>query len=117
VCRPVRRWKGRSARGLNPLSGADAVLLAAGNRGEFAITGFRNCELRACLFGAAPGDAVLRRRQSGQVTRRIRLLRAHGLLKKIPRTHRYQVSAKGRVSITARLTARAANTRRLLEVA
>jgi hypothetical protein len=51
------------------------------------------------------------------VTRRLRLLRAHGLLKKVPRTYRYQLTAKGRVIITALLTARAANTRRLLEAA
>jgi hypothetical protein len=74
--------------------------------------------LRECLFGgAAATDPAARRRQSGQVTRRIRLLRAHGLVKKVSGTHRYQVSAKGRVIIAALLTAQAANTRRLLEAA
>ena len=117
LCRRVR-WKGRPARGLNPLAGEDAALLRAINRGEFAMTGFRNRDLRACLFGAAAAtDPAVRRRQSGQVTRRIRLLRAHGLVKKVSGTHRYQVSAKGRVIIAALLTAQAANTRRLLEVA
>lgn len=116
VCQPVRRWHGRRARGLNPLSEADAALLAAVSRGEFAITGLRNRDLRACLFGATR-DPVQRRRQSGQVTRRLRLLRAHGLLKKLPRTNRYQVTPRGRVLLTALLTARAANTRRLLEAA
>lgn len=116
VCRPVS-WQERRARGLNPLSGPDAELLAAVNRGEFALTGMRNRDLRACLLGPAPADASACRRQSAQVTRRLRLLRAHGLLKKVPRTHRYQLTAKGRVTITALLTARAANTRRLLEAA
>lgn len=114
--RPVR-WKGRAARGLHPLSGPDAALLAAANRGEFALTGLRNRDLRACLFGAAPRDPDTRRRQSAQVTRRLRLLRAHGLLKKITGTHRYQVTAKGRTIMTAFLTARQADTRRLLEAA
>jgi hypothetical protein len=117
VCRPVRCWKGRRVRGLNPLSAEDAELLTAVNRGEFAVAGFRNRDLRACLFAAAPRDPVKQRRQSGQVTRRIRMLRAHGLIKKITGTHRYQVTARGRVIITALLTARAANTRRLLEAA
>lgn len=116
LSRPVR-WKGRAARGLNPLSGPDAALLAAVNRGEFALTGLRNRDLRACLFGPAPRDPAARRRQSAQITRRIRLLRAHGLLKKISGTHRYQVTAKGRITITAVLTARQADTRRLLEAA
>ena len=116
VCRSVV-WRGRGARGLNPLSAGDAALLAAINRGEFAMTGMRNRELRACLCGPTPPDDAARRRQSAQVTRRIRLLRAHHLLKKIPGTHRYQVTARGRVMLTALLTARAANTRRLLEAA
>jgi hypothetical protein len=116
VCRRVR-WHGRPVRGLNPLSGPDAELLEAVNRGEFTITGFRNRDLRACLFGVTARDPKLHRRQSGQVTRRIRLLRAHGLVKKISGTHRYQLTAKGRVIITALVTARAANPRRLLEAA
>jgi hypothetical protein len=117
VCQRSRCWNGRRVRALNPFNADDAELLAAVNRGEFAIAGFRNRDLRACLFGAASRDPAKRRRQSGQVTRRLRLLRAHGLIKKITGTHRYQVTAKGRVIITALLTARAANTRRLLEAA
>jgi len=116
VCRRVR-WKGRSARGLNPLGREDAALLRAINRGEFTITGFRNRDLRAALFGAPPRDAAAARRQSGRVTRQIRLLRAHGLVKKVGGTHRYQVTAKGRVIITALLTAQAATTKQLLAAA
>src|SRR3954469_4889506 len=37
VCRQSRCWKGRRARGLNPLRGEDAELLAAVNRGEFVV--------------------------------------------------------------------------------
>lgn len=117
VCRPVQQWKGRRVRALNPLNGADAELLAAVNRGEFAISGFRNRDLRACLFGGPPRDPKLERRQSGQITRQLRLLRAHRLIKKISGTHRYQVTVKGREIITVLLTARAANARRLLEAA
>lgn len=116
VSRAVR-WRGRAARALNPLSGPDAALLAAVNRGEYTLTGLRNRDLRACLFGPAPRDPAAARRQSAQVTRRIRLLRAHGLLKKITGTHRYHVTAKGRIIITALLTARQADTRRLLDAA
>lgn len=116
VCRRVR-WKGRSARGLNPLAPADADLLRVINRGEFTITGFRNRDVRAALFGSAVRDAATSRRQSGQVTRQIRLLRAHGLVKKVGGTHRYQVTASGRVVITALLTARSATTKQLLTAA
>jgi hypothetical protein len=40
------------------------------------------------------------------VTRQLRLLRAHGLIQKVPKTHRYQVTAQGRQIITAILSAR-----------
>jgi hypothetical protein len=43
------------------------------------------------------------------VTRLLRLLRAHGLLHKVPKTHRYLVSPEGRKAITALLAARDAN--------
>ncbi|HUG17844.1 MAG TPA: hypothetical protein VMM56_02635 [Planctomycetaceae bacterium] len=74
ICRRTS-WKGRSARALNPLSETDASLLAAVNRGEFALLGFRNRDLRGVLFGEFAGDRE-RRRQMTKVTRLIRLLRA-----------------------------------------
>jgi len=113
LCRRVRRPQ--RARALNPLSSADAALLAAVQRGEFALNGFRNRDLRQLLHGDKPGDAAAARRQSAQVTRQIRLLRAHGLVKKVTGTHRYLVTDKGRSSITAILAARQADTAKLAE--
>jgi hypothetical protein len=49
------------------------------------------------------------RRRSGRVTRLIRLLRGHGILHKVAKTHRYQVSPEGRKALTALLAARNAN--------
>ena len=115
VCRRTR-WKGRSVRALNPLADEDAALLAAVNRGEFALQGFRNSDLRERLF-APPADDTNRRRQMAKITRLIRLLRAHGLVRKVSRSHRYQVSPNGRQTITALLAARAANSRKLTELA
>jgi hypothetical protein len=113
LCRPVR-WKGKQARALNPLGAEDAKLLEAVNRGEFLINGFRNRDLRVLLHGQPVGnsakDAKLQRRQAAAVTRKLRLLRAHGLIHKVPRTHRYILSTKGRIAITALLAARAADT-------
>ena len=56
VCRPVRR-DGRRYRALNPFEEADAQLLAAVNRGEWALKGFRNRDLRPLLFGTAQDQA------------------------------------------------------------
>src|ERR1700745_1346811 len=50
VCRPVRREQ-RRHRALNPFESSDAQLLAAVNRGEWALKGFRNRDIRALLFG------------------------------------------------------------------
>lgn len=115
VCRGTR-WKGRPVRALNPLGDQDAALLQAVSRGEFVLQGFRNRELRELLFGQT-ASADTRRRQMAKVTRLIRMLRAHGLVHKVPKTHRYTVSPKGRETIAALLAARSANTQQLITLA
>lgn len=115
VCRRTR-WKGRPVRALNPLSDEDAQLLEAVSRGEFPLAGFRNRDLRSLLFGDT-GSADVRRRQMAKVTRMIRMLRAHGLVHKVPKTHRYTVSPQGHETITALLAARSANTQKLMTIA
>jgi hypothetical protein len=108
-------WHDRPARALNPLAEGDARLLEAVNRGEFALQGFRNRDLCGLLF--ATDRSLTERQKMSKVTRLIRLLRAHGLVRKVPRTHRYIVSPTGRQTITALLAARQANTRKLTEMA
>ena len=51
------------------------------------------------------------------LTRQLRLLRAHGLIKKIPRSHRYQLTQRGRMLITALLAARDADVHALTKLA
>lgn len=112
VCQPAS-WKGKRARALNPLAPADAQLLEAVNRGEFAINGFRNRDLRELLFPKPSTDEAEQRRQSAAVTRKLRLLRAHRLIHKVPKTHRYQLSPHGRDVINALLAARQASIAKL----
>lgn len=109
-------WHGRPARALNPLGEEDGALLEAVSRGEFAINGFRNRDLRVLLY---PGEASAAevRRQSGRVTRLLRLLRAHGVIGKVSKTHRYQVTAAGRVQLTALLALRRASVESLTQAA
>lgn len=95
------RWKKRSVRGLNVLSEADSALLSAMGRAEFFLTGFRNRDLRAILFDdEAPSQAEAKHR-ANKVTRLIRLLRAHKLIHKIPKSTRYQITPQGQKVITA----------------
>lgn len=100
LCQPVA-FRGRNRRGLNPLRADDAALLAACARGEFAIQGFRNGDIAQHLGGKPTRDPVQRRRQSARITRRIQLLRAHGLLAKVPRSRRYRPTVKGLAMMTA----------------
>jgi hypothetical protein len=105
-------WKGRSARALNLLSLEDTRLIKTINRGEYKITGFRNRDLREHLYGPT-NDPAEQKRLAGKVTRQIRLLRAHGLIKKIPKTHRYQLTESGNPIINAILNAQNANIKNL----
>jgi hypothetical protein len=113
--RPVIQ-EGQRFRGLNPLAGADGELLRTIANGNFLVQGFRNQDLRLALYGES-NDAAERRKQSAMVTRRLRLLRAHGLIHKVQKTHRYQVSAEGRRMVTALLHAHAADATRLAAAA
>jgi hypothetical protein len=115
VCQPIRR-EGRRHRALNPLNENDARLLQVVNDGRWLLKGFRNRDLRKELF-AATTELKQQRRQAAQVTRRLALLHAHGLVAKVPRTHRWQVTVKGRRLITALLAARAASTDKLISLA
>jgi hypothetical protein len=108
---------GRRYRALNPLGEADARLLEFVGRGEHLITGFRNRDVRRHLDGERPQEEAAHRRQSGRVSRLLALLRAHGLIQKIPKTHRYQVTPRGREQIAAILAARAAGVDKLIEAA
>ena len=112
LCRPTR-WKKQRVRALNPMAAADAELLTAVHDGAFTLNGFRNRDLRQRLYADAPADPQRQRSQSARITRLIRLLRAHGLVKKVPKTHRYLVTAKGRTAITAILATQQANTSKL----
>ncbi len=114
VCKAVT-WNGKRVRGLRPVPGGDLELLQVITRGEFAIDGLRNRDLQVHLLHSKPADAADGRRRSAKVTRLLRLLRAHGILHKIPRTHRYKISPRGRqlaaaVLATQRLTLEQINT-------
>jgi hypothetical protein len=116
VCRPTSRH-GRRVRGLRPWTALDTALLTAVHRGEFVLTGFRNRDLRPLLFPTTDRSPASRRRTAARITRLLGLLRAHHLIKKIPKSHRYQLTARGRLIITALLAARNAELSALLKLA
>jgi hypothetical protein len=95
VARPVT-YRGRRVRALRIGDPADVALLQAISRGEFTTAGFRNRDLRPLLYPSkrAPSGADARR-LSARISRQLRFLRAHGVIKKIPKTHRYQLTTRG----------------------
>jgi hypothetical protein len=113
---PVR-WKKARVRGLQLLAERDAQLLAAIGRGEFALNGFRNRDLQAILFGEKAPDRQQARRRSAAVGRQLRMLRAHGLIRKLAHTHRYRLNDRGRQLINGLQAAQAASVKQLIQIA
>ncbi len=116
LCRPATR-NGRRVRPLNPHAPADAALIEAIGRGEFNINGFRNRDLRRLLFSDAPVSKAEQKRRAAVISRRLALLRAHRLIRKVPHTHRYLLTNAGRIAVTALNTARHASTQQLTKMA
>ena len=61
-------------------------------QGRFLLNGFRNKDLRPHL----PGPPNANQRQaSARISRKLQLLRAHGLIFKVPKTHYHRITKKG----------------------
>jgi hypothetical protein len=111
------RWKGQRVRALRPFEPDDQAFLTAIGRGEFTLNGFRNRDLRPLLYGSKNLPPEEAKRQSAKITRLIRLFRAHGVIRKVPKTHRYQLSERGRLIVTALHAAQNASVKKLTELA
>jgi hypothetical protein len=102
VSSPVT-YRGRQVRAVRVGDATDLALLKVIARGEFATAGFRNRDLRRLLFPANRSDRDTKS-LSAKISRQLRLLRAHGLIKKIPKSHRYRLTTNGNL-LTAALFA------------
>ena len=113
VSQPVRKDR-RPYRALRPVSPAEAALFAAVLRGEFLLRGFTHRDLREQLESGPRTDPRERRRAAGRTTRRLRLLRAHGLIRKVSGTRYYRVTPKGQQVMTTALKLRDADVAKLV---
>jgi hypothetical protein len=89
ISKPVKE-DSRSYRGFNLFDGDDLDLFSAIIRGEFNISGFSNRSLRKVIKG----------KKGHQVSRLLKRLKNHGLIKKIANTYKYYLTALGR-TVTA----------------
>jgi len=111
VSRRVSRDR-RPYRPLRPVSVEDAEVFAAVMEGGFLLRGFTNRQVRKTLWPKPP-NRTEDKRQSGRVTRLLRLLRAHRLIRKISGTRYYRVTAYGQQIMSAALKLRHADVSKL----
>ena len=86
------RENDRTYPGFNFFSDHDQVLFETLVRGEFNIRGFRNKTIRQFLT-----------KTSSQVSRMLKRLRLHGLIKKVGRGYRYYLTPFGKHAIVTGL--------------
>jgi hypothetical protein len=100
LCQPIR-YHGRRRRGLNPLRAEEQELFFAAMRGDHLLNGFRNRDLAEQLYPRPTKDLREQHRRTARVSRLLQLLRAHGLIAKIPHSYRYRVTDKGQAIMSA----------------
>ena len=108
--------KGRRIRALEP-TGKDRELLQAIGDPIFSVSGMSNVSLRQKLKPTGWGAGRTDKQLSARVTRHLRLLRDHGLIRKVPKRRLYHLTPKGVELTTALSAALAASTKQLMEIA
>ena len=105
VSQPLQQ-QGRRYPALQPISPRESKLFDAVCQGQFLLHGFRNKDLRHLL----PRPTQVTDRQfTLQITRKLRLLRAHGLIFKVAKTHYYRITKKGHDVMATAINFRAAD--------
>jgi hypothetical protein len=115
ITRP-RTIRGRRIRALDPF-GKDRALLQILTDPAILITGITNAKIRQKLQGKTWAKGKTDKQLSACITRSIRLLRDHGILRKIPAQRAYQISTKGRKLIHLIPAVMDASTQQLMELA
>ena len=93
ITEPARDQQHRSYRGFNFFATGDLVVFLAILRGEYHISGLSNRRLQRVLTG----------KNGGQISRVLKRLRLHGLIRKIGHTYKYYLTALGQKILVAAL--------------
>jgi hypothetical protein len=108
VSRRITR-DGQPYRALRPIDPEEARLFGVLLDGKFLIQGFRNRDLRRHLLPHAEKHPEERRRASARISRTLRLLRAHRLIRKVSTTSYYRVTSHGQNLMNTALRLREVN--------
>lgn len=92
ITRPKRDDKNRSWRGFNFFAAEDGRALCALLEGRGQLSGWTNRRLRAALGG---------RHSGGQISRLLRRLREHGLIRRLGGTFKYYLTTVGHCALIA----------------
>jgi hypothetical protein len=115
VCK-ARTKSGKRIRGLD-ITGKDRALLLAISDPAFEIAGISNKALREKLSGQAGFKNLTDKQLSAKVSRQLRLLRDHGLIRKLPRQRKYRLTTKGRQITIALPALLSASVTKLMNIA
>jgi len=107
---------GRRFRALDIL-GKDRELLQALADPQHAIGGITNKALRRQLTGSPWAKGGTDKQLSARVSRHIRLLRDHGLVRKMPNQRKYLLTAQGQLLTTALNAILSSSTQQLINIA
>jgi hypothetical protein len=106
----------RRFRALDP-TGKDRELLQAIADPKFRISGITNKMLRQILSEAHFGAGRSEKQLSAKISRHFRLLRAHGIIRKLPKQNRYQLTTKGVKLVNLLNAILSASTEQLMKMA
>jgi hypothetical protein len=99
VIQPLKT-NGKRFRGLD-VTGKDLALLQAIADPKYNVDAITNKNLQVVLGSSPWAKGLSGRSLSARIGRHLRLLREHGLIKKLPNQHRYMLTDKGRLLTTA----------------
>lgn len=108
--------KGRRVRALD-ITGKDRELLLAIADPKYTVSGITNKFLQQSLQTSPWAKNGSKKQLSARISRHLRLLRDHGLIRKMPNQRKYSLTHKGRTLTTALSALLAASTQQLLEIA
>jgi hypothetical protein len=106
VSQPVQQNR-RRFRALQPISTRESRLFEVICQGRFLLNGFRTKDLCQSL---PPSELLEHRRYALRIGRQLQLLRAHGLIFRVAKTHYYRISNKGLEVMATALKFRAYDT-------
>ena len=107
---------GRRVRALD-ITGKDRALLQALADPQYVVSGLTNKALQPVLGVLPWAHEKTGKPLAARIRRHLRLLRDHGLIRKLPCQHKYQLTETGRQLTTALSALLAASTEQLLEQA